>query len=230
MARSAPGHPGTRSAPPGTIVEYVTTQIRQRIVLGRLGPGERVPLYALAEEFGISRVPLREAMRQLEAEGLVDNVARRGAIVRPLTEQDLEDCFRLLEHIEVIAAKRAAKSADSTMVATMRYWADRMQALGDRNVGAEYLEAHHGFHFALFDALGDGVLLRTLGILWHTCQRFVMHCWPDPARQDESHAQHVELIDLVEQGDAKGAAALLQRHIRGGLESSLAYLRAERSA
>lgn len=222
--------PGTKSTPPETIVEYVTAQIRQRIVLGRLGPGERVPLYALAEEFGISRVPLREAMRQLEAEGLVDNVPRRGAIVRPLTEQDLEDCFRLLEHIEMIAAKRAAKSADATMVATMRFWAERMQALGDDGVSEEYLEAHHGFHFALFDALGDGVLLRTLRILWHTCQRFVMHCRPDSERQAVAHGQHIELVDLVEKGDSKAAASLLQKHIREGLNASLAYLKAERAA
>lgn len=215
---------------PESVAVYVTEQIRRRIVLGQLSPGQRLSMYTLGEEFGISRVPLREAMRQLEAEGLVDNVPRRGTVVRPLSMQDLEDCFQLLEYIESIAAKRAAKLANPLMVVEMRNWSDRMHELKDRRVSEEMLEAHRNFHFAFFDALGEGILLRLLRMLWHTCERYVMHCMPDTTRQEGSRLQHLELINLVEKGKGKAAAELLTCHIRESLEFSKAYLRREGSA
>lgn len=212
------------SATPETIVDYVTEQIRRRIVLGRLVPGERVPLYALAEEFGVSRVPLREAVRQLEAEGLLDNVPRRGAIVRELNRQDLEDAFRVLNDIEILAVRRAARNSDASVIAEMRYWSERMHGLGEDRVSEEMLEAHRAFHFALFDAAGDGILLRHLKMLWHTCERYVMHGMPDHDRQKRAQDEHLQLIDLVEAKDAKGASKLLEQHLKNSLHFALRKL------
>lgn len=214
-------------APPDTIVVYIIEQIRTRIILGELPAGKRIPLYSLADEFGISRVPLREAMRQLAAEGLVDQEPRRGTVVRPLSLQDLEDCFHLLEYLESIAATRATTTIHPEMVDAMRYWFDRMDELQDRHVSPEMLEAHRNFHFAYFSALGEGILLQLLRILWHTCQRYVMHCTPDARRRQRSRSQHRELISLVAKGDSAGTAELLQRHIREALDYSRDYLMRE---
>lgn len=218
------------SATPDTIVVYIIDQIRTRIILGELPAGKRIPLYELAEEFGISRVPLREAMRQLAAEGLVDQEPRRGTVVRPLSMQDLEDCFHLLEYLESIAAMRATTTVHPEMVDAMRHWFDRMDELQDRHVSPEMLEAHHNFHFAYFNALGEGILLQLLRILWHTCQRYVMHCSPDARRRQRSRSQHRELISLVAKGDGQGAADLLRKHIREALEYARDYLQREASA
>lgn len=193
-------------------------------MLGHIAPGARIPLYELAAEYGISRVPLREAMRQLEAEGLVDHTPRRGTVVRPLTQQDLQDCFDLLEHIESIAAVRAAAQTSPAMIADMRQWFDRMDQLQDHWVSEDMLQAHRNFHFAYFDALGDGVLLRIVRMLWHTCQRYVMHCAPDAHQIATSRAQHLELISLLECADGAGATALLVLHIRQALEYARAFL------
>lgn len=214
------------SATPETIVDYVTERIRRRIILGKLTPGERVPLYALAEEFGISRVPLREAVRQLEAEGLLDNVPRRGAIVRVLNRRDLEDAFRVLNDIEILAVARATAAADATVIAEMRYWSQRMHGLGEDSVSEEMLEAHRAFHFVLFEAGGDGILLRHLKMLWHTCQRYVMYGMPDPVRQKSSQDEHLKLIDLVEAKDSVGATQLLEHHLHNSLQFALEKLEA----
>jgi DNA-binding GntR family transcriptional regulator len=218
--------PGSSRAttPPETIVDYITEQIRRRIVLGKLTPGERVPVYALAEEFGISRVPLREAVRQLEAEGLLDNLPRRGAIVRKLNRQDLEDAFRVLNDIEILAVERATQAADASVIAEMRYWSERMHGLGEDSVSEEMLEAHRAFHFALFEAAGDGILLRHLKMLWHTCQRYVMYGMPDPERQESSQDEHLQLIDLVEAKNSAGATKLLEHHLQNSLEFAVTKL------
>lgn len=215
---------GRGSAPPETIVDYVTEKIRRRIVLGKLVAGERVPLYALAEEFGVSRVPLREAVRQLEAEGLLDNVPRRGAIVRRLNRRDLEDAFRVLNDIEIIAVKRAARASDASVIADMRYWSERMHGLDREGISEDMLEAHRAFHFALFDAAGDGILLRHLKMLWHTCERYVMHGMPDHDRQTSAQGEHLALIDLVEAKDATGASKLLEQHLKNSLKFALSKL------
>lgn len=220
----------TAPAAPDTVAVYIIDQIRTRIILGELPAGRRIPLYELAEEFGISRVPLREAMRQLAAEALVSQEPRRGTVVRPLSMQDLEDCFHLLEYLESIAAVRATSTVRPDMVDDMRYWFERMDELQDHYVSPEMLEAHRSFHFAYFNALGDGVLLQVLHILWHTCQRYVMHCEPDARRRLRSRNQHRKLISLIATGNADGAADLLSVHIREALDYARDFLILEASA
>lgn len=220
---------GVRSAPPLLLTDYVIDQVRSRIVLGALRPGERVPLDSLAEELGSSRVPLREAVRQLEAEGLVVTIPRHGAVISQFDKRDIEDAFHILEAVEVIAVERAAEAADARVIDSMRHWAREIAALQDKPVSREMLEAHRAFHFALFDAGGGAVLLRHLRMLWHTCERYVMLCMPDPKRRAESLHEHEELFDRIERRDPAGAASVLQRHLRASLASVLGRLSEEES-
>ncbi|MHB2024834.1 MAG: GntR family transcriptional regulator [Mycobacteriales bacterium] len=213
-----------RPATPETLVEYVTEQVRNRIILGVLKPGERVPLYALADEFGISRVPLREGLRQLEAEGLVDNVPRRGTVVRDLSRRDLVDAFDMLATIEVIAAERAAQAADEDTLERMREASQRMRRYGHDRVSAEMLHAHRDFHFAFFDRAGPGILLHHLRMLWHTCERYVMHGMPEPKRQESSRREHLELLRCIEKGEAEAAAEVLRHHLQASLDFALSRL------
>lgn len=212
---------------PGTITDFVTEQIRNRIVLGTLPPKHKVPVYELADELGVSRVPLREAVRQLEAESLVENLPRRGTVVRALNVSDLRDSFRILQAIEPIAARRAAESGSAEMVDSMRFWLEQMQELSRRRVpevSEEMLAAHRSFHFALFDATGDGVLARHLCMLWNTCERYVMNSLPNRRRQVEAAREHAELVERIEAGDPAGTEEVLGRHLDASLSSALAYL------
>ncbi|NDZ78274.1 GntR family transcriptional regulator [Streptomyces sp. SID10853] len=212
---------------PGTITDFVTAQIRNRIVLGALGPGAKVPVYELADELGVSRVPLREAVRQLEAECLVDNLPRRGTVVRPLSAHDLQDAFVILQAIEPIAARRAAESDDGTISASMRRWLDEMQELADKRVpqvSEAMLHAHREFHFALFRAAGEGVLQRHLCMLWNTCERYVMNSLPNHERQTAAAREHADLARCIQEGDPEGAAAVLRRHLEASLAGALDYL------
>lgn len=212
---------------PGTITDFVTEQLRNRIVLGVLKPGRKVPVYELADELGVSRVPLREAVRQLEAESMVDNLPRRGTVVRELNVADLRDAFEALHAIEPIAARRAASSGDPAVLESMRHWLEEMQRLAKRRVpqvSEEMLHAHRQFHFALFSAGGEGVLTRHLCMLWNTCERYVMNALPDPERQAASADEHAELVRRIEDGDPEGTAAVLRRHLDASLTSALRHL------
>jgi DNA-binding GntR family transcriptional regulator len=215
------------AAPPETVTEFVTEKIRDRIVLGALQPGQKLSVYDLALELGVSRVPLREAVRQLEAESLVDNLPRKGTVVRPLTFEDVSDAFEILDKIEVIAARRAAISGDGSTAKEMRYWLDQMQALSDRGVSPiseEMLHAHRAFHFALFNGSGGGgVLGRHLCMLWNTCERYVINS-RTPERQASAAAEHRLIVERIEAMDPDGTAEVLQKHIDAALAGTMTYL------
>ncbi|MFD2472660.1 GntR family transcriptional regulator [Amycolatopsis silviterrae] len=221
--------PGAAKAP-GTITEFVAQELRNRIVLGVLPPGAKVPVYELAAELEVSRVPLREAVRQLEAESLVENLPRRGTVVRELSVRDLRDAFEILQRIEPIAARRAAAPENAGVVDAMEFWLRKMQELSDRKVplvSPEMLEAHREFHFALFRAGGEGVLQTHLCILWNTCERYVMSSLPDLDRQAAAAAEHAELVRRIRAGDADGATEVLAAHLTASLTSSLRYLESD---
>lgn len=210
-----------------TTTTYVAEQIRNRIVLGILPPGSKVRVYELAEELGISRVPLREAVRELEAESLVDNLPRRGTIVRQLSEQDLRDSFALLRRIEPIAARRAAAAPDGDVAREMRHWLKELRRLHRRRVARvseEVLHAHRQFHFAMFAVSGDGVLQRHLGMLWNTCERYVMMSLPDRERQRAADREHARLVEAIAAGDPDLAVRALDDHLDNSLASCLSRL------
>ncbi len=212
---------------PGTITEFVAEELRNRIVLGTLQPGAKVPVYEIAASLGVSRVPLREAVRQLEAECLVVNLPRRGTVVRELSVVDLRDSFEILQAVEPIAARRAAASKDPVLAAEMERWLERMDDLFDRRVSQtseDMLHAHRQFHFALFRAGGEGVLQRHLCMLWNTCERYVMSSLPDVDRQLAAAREHAELVRRIRAGDPEGTAEVLRQHLSASLACSLRYL------
>ena len=227
MAKSVSGVDGDGLSAPGTITEFVTEQIRDRIVLGILPPGSKLSVYQLAEELGVSRVPLREAVRQLEAESLVDNLARRGTVVRPLNIQDVQDSFEILDSIEVIAARRAAEFSDESTIAAMRFHLEQMRLASQRpfhDATREMMNAHRQFHFAFFNAAGAGVLQRHLRMLWNTCERYVINSYPDLERQAEAAREHAEMVRQIEAKDPEGTVRVLREHLRASLNSALGYL------
>lgn len=227
MARSGTLGKADGSLAPATITEFVTEQIRDRIVLGVLSPGSKLSVYDLAEELGVSRVPLREAVRQLEAESLVDNPPRRGTVVRSLNVRDVRDSFEILKSIEPIAARRAAASADDETIAVMRSTLREMQDLSDRrllHVSRQMLHAHREFHFAFFRAAGEGVLQRHLRMLWNTCERYVINSVPDLERQAAAAREHAAMVSRIEARDPEGTTNALQEHLDASLKGALIYL------
>lgn len=214
------------AAPPGTVTEFVVEQLRDRIVLGTLQPGSKVSVYALADEFGVSRVPLREAVRQLEAECLVENLPRRGTIVRPLRTADIIDTYEMLDRIEVIAAQRAASSEGPDIAEEMQYWLDEMKRLSVDDaplVSAEMLHAHRAFHFSLFKGAGDGVLQQHLSMLWNTAERYVINA-RTPKRQRAANREHAELVKKIAAKDVDGVTEALHTHLNASRAATMQRL------
>ncbi|MFE7030672.1 GntR family transcriptional regulator [Streptomyces sp. NPDC057621] len=215
MVKSA----GPSAEPRGYLRQRAYDSLRQRIVEAELRPGQRLVERDLAAELEVSRIPLREALRLLEADGLVLLVPHRGALVAPFTPADVRNLFDVRESLESLAARLAAERTDR---AGLKRLSDRLDSAraatraGDRDAIAA---ANAGFHIDIVD-LADNPLLtgimrpleaRTHWLFRLTAQR-------DPAQQC---SEHEELYDAIQAGDGDRAAALAHGHIAAGRQASL---------
>ncbi|MYT69007.1 MULTISPECIES: GntR family transcriptional regulator [unclassified Streptomyces] len=204
----------------GSLRDRAYDTLRRRIVEAQLQPGERLVERDLAAELAVSRIPLREALRRLEAEGLVVLVPRRGALVSPFTPSDVRDLFDVRESLESLAARLAAERADADGLARLASRLDAARAATRRRDRAAIAAANAGFHTDIVE-LADNPLLtsmmrpleaRTLWLFRLTAQR-------DAARQC---AEHEELYEAIAAGAADRAAALALGHVADGRAESLA--------
>lgn len=201
-----------------TLAEFVLDELRRRIVLGAMAPGSRVEVDKLAVELGSSRIPVREAVRQLEAEGLVVNVPRHGVVVSEVRRQDIDDAYQLLEEAELIAAKRAVGQVTPELLERMRHWAAEIDRLREEPRSAEMLIAHRSFHFAMFETVGEGVLLRHIRMLWYACERYLVASMSEGGHSQKAMHEHEEFVTHLEKQDLRGLTKLIRAHLRASCQ------------
>jgi len=196
------------------LFEKVDERIRQRIFSRDLKPGERIDEQALARDFGISRTPLREALKVLQNEGLVKLVPRRGCFVAKLSGQDVDEIYGTIGLLEGACAARAAQAATLADVARLRRVTERMaQAAAERNF-KRYFDANLAAHAAIQQVGGNQWQNNVIQYLRSMCR-----LWPYvsigklPGRLEESLSEHQELLDAIEAHDAARAEAVMRKHI-----------------
>ena len=221
------------SAPPGdpgfaTKSDLAYTRVRELILSGTLAPGAVLPQVALAQQIGISTTPLREALRRLKQEGLVELDAHRDARVRPLDATEARDLLELRRSLDPLAASLAALRRTDADVDDLRAALDGLEALSASPSLAQ-LASHHRFHAAIHRASHNALLVQTLDGLWVKTDRYRRHGLEAGRSDDEREARAVEhrrLFEAVRDGDAATAADLMLRHV----ETSLGARSADRLA
>ena len=189
----------------------VVAQLRQAILTGRLKPGERLVEERLATDLGVSRNPVREAIRALASEGLVAVTARRGASVLKLTEQEARETIEVRALLEGHNARLAARHRDKAIIRRV----EKVLARGTRAVAGgrfeELLSLNQEFHHELY-AAGHNAVLGDL--VQKLRERTAMLFAPaDPARQSRSWQEHAAILRAVIDGDERTAATLAAEHV-----------------
>jgi DNA-binding GntR family transcriptional regulator len=200
------------------LYEEVAERLRERIFRQELPPGSWIDELKLAEEYGISRTPLREALKVLAAEGLVTMKLRRGAYVTDVSERDLSEVYHLLALLESDAAGIAAEQASDQQLQQLQLLHERLRAArGDRE---EFFRLNEAFH---------GELLRVAGNRWRDQMvadlRKVMklnrhHSLLKTGRIEESLAEHEAIMQALRQRNGPAAAERMREHFRSGLEAA----------
>jgi DNA-binding GntR family transcriptional regulator len=204
-----------------TIGEMVYEVIHEAIVAGMFAPGERLRQEALATAIGVSRIPVRSALLQLESEGLVDFHPRRGAVVRSLSTEQLREIYELREVLEPYALKKSLPTMTPDRIARLRELA---VSLDDEHEGADFLDLRITFYRELYNVDLNPQLVKIIEELRSAVGRYLLG-WRVAQTHDHSHAS---LVDAVEAGDLKGATKVLLAHleqVRHGLETMIAQSR-----
>jgi DNA-binding GntR family transcriptional regulator len=208
--------------------DFAYLRLREMIMSGELAPGEVLNQAALAPAIGISTTPLREALRRLKSEGLVELDAHRDARVSPLTAEQARDLLELRMSLDPLAAALAAERRSSAEILQMRAALRDLRPLPVSPTFTD-LVAHRRFHTAIYTASRNELLISTLDGLWDTADRYrrlALSEVRDPAERERTASEHEQLLHCVINRDAARAAEVMRQHI----DASLGAQAAERLA
>jgi DNA-binding GntR family transcriptional regulator len=210
-----------------TLAEQIAARLSDDILAGRLAAGARLSQERLAEQFGVSRVPIRDALRHLQAEGLLVNHSRLGLSVAELSPADLEELYDIRLALEPVVARLATPNLRATDLAEMRRHLDVMSSSGE--LSAEWFSAHADFHRALNTPSRRERMCRMVDSLRAQTERYVRFYRGALERADELGAEHELIYSTAEAGDADAVAAEVHKHLLLVRDRVLAYLRSHRA-
>ncbi len=194
-----------------TLREKIVETIRNAIVNGQLVAGTRVAEPDLADKFGISRTPIREAFRQLESEGFITVIPRKGAIVASLSHKDVAEFYDLKAVLEGYAARIAAKKLTEKDILKMETVNRQMEAAAEKKDVRKVLALHNEFHNIFLKACGNEKLHSIVQNLVMQFQRFRL-ILAMPGRVEGTIRQHREIIEAFRKQDSSLAESLVQKN------------------
>ncbi|HZQ64635.1 MAG TPA: GntR family transcriptional regulator [Gaiellaceae bacterium] len=199
----------------GEALELILRELREEILDGRLRPGERIHQQAVAQRFGTSRQPVREALRQLQNEGLVVVLPNVGARVARLDANELVEVYLLRERLEPLAVSLGASRLPDERLAEMRREAEWMEQNEPGGREAEWLGHDRAFHMASFAGAEAPRLLAIVESLWNVAEQYRRaYLGLRAGAIEPTLLEHRLLIDALARRDGDDAARTLEMHIR----------------
>lgn len=193
--------------------DVVFNTLRQAILKGDLLPGERLMEIQLANKLGVSRTPIREAIRKLELEGLVIMIPRKGAIVAEITEKDLRDVLEVRASLEVLAIELAcARITEEGLLKLEEALNDFEEALHSKDVTL-IAEKDVAFHDVIFNATHNERLIQTLNNLREQIYRYRVEFLKDFSHHERLKAEHREIFGTIKDKNKEQARKLIVEHI-----------------
>jgi DNA-binding GntR family transcriptional regulator len=200
------------------LYEDVAERLRQQIFNRELEPGAWIDEQKLAAEYGISRTPLREALKVLSVEGLVTMKLRRGAYVTEMSVQDVADVYRLLGLLESDAAAEACERASADDLRELRRLHDELEAAAPQR--ERYFALNEAFHLRLLEVARNRWRAQIVADLRQVMKLNRHHSLFKQGRLGQSLHEHRELMAALEARDVERARQLMQTHFAAGLEAT----------
>ena len=199
---------------PAALHEQVRDRLRAMIVRGTLPAGSNIGETELSDRLGISRTPLREALKLLGAEGLIELRSRRGAFVVPINLADVADAFEVAAGLEQLGAAQAALRATGDDIAQLERWQQRMEARHAARELDAYFDLNQSIHRGIVAMSGNATLRCTHELLFPRIERLRFAALRSNARWDESIAEHRAVLAAIAARDPAAAGAAMAHHVR----------------
>lgn len=209
--------PAHNSLAPRALYEEVAERLRQRIFQGELLPGEWIDEVRLAADYGISRTPMREALKVLAAEGLVTIKVRRGAYVTEMSEQDLAAAYHVLALLEADAAAAVARQASDDALAELQALHDELSAA--QTDQERFFQLNERYHLRLLSLAGNR-WREQMALDLRKVMKLARHASLNRAgRMSAATAEHAALMQALARRDAHAAAQAMQAHFSSSLQA-----------
>lgn len=195
-----------------TAQDVVLRSLRTDLLTGVLAPGDQIVQESLADRYGVSRVPLREALKTLESEGQVVYFPHRGYFVAELSVADLLEVYRLRELLEAEAIRHAVPTLSDADVAAISELAVEIDDAATDDDVLAMTAANRRFHFAIFDASGLPRLSRLLRQLWDATDAYRALYFSEQVNRERVSTEHLLMLDALRARDANALVALHNDH------------------
>jgi DNA-binding GntR family transcriptional regulator len=193
--------------------DVVFNTLRQAILRGELEPGERLMEIQLAEKLGVSRTPIREAIRKLELEGLVVMIPRKGAEVAHITEKDMRDVLEVRSTLEELAIALACKNKTKEALDELKLANKLFEAAVVSRDVVKIVEADVKFHDAIYNMTDNQKLNQIINNLREQMYRYRLEYIKDARTHSILVSEHADIIRRLENSDVEGAKAVMKQHI-----------------
>lgn len=193
--------------------DVVFNTLREAILRGDLVPGERLMELQLASKLGVSRTPIREAIRMLEQEGLAITIPRKGAIVAGMTEKDMQDVLEIREALEELSVQVACDKITDEQIAMLRETMENFkESLESGNI-KRMAEADVEFHNVIYQATDNPKLINMLSNLQEQMYRYRVEYLKNPDNHDQLLQEHEAIYKGILEKDKYGVTQMIRRHI-----------------
>ncbi|MDD3184612.1 MAG: GntR family transcriptional regulator [Anaerostipes sp.] len=199
--------------------DVVFNTLRQAIITGEFAPGERLMEIALANRLGVSRTPVREAIRKLELEGLVVMIPRKGAEVAKITEKDLRDVLEVRSSLEELAAELATERLDDEFKERILSALKAFEEAIEKQDDAEIADTDMDFHDIIFEATQNKRLITIINNLREQMYRYRLEYVKDQEYHSVLLREHKELVKAMFDGDKMEARRIMKIHIENQEET-----------
>jgi DNA-binding GntR family transcriptional regulator len=210
---------------PLALYQEVAERLRERIFSHELKPGAWIDEQAIAEQYGISRTPLREALKVLAAEGLVTLKPRRGCYVTEISERDLDEIFSVMSLLEGQCAREATVRASEDDLATIARMHEDLEAAARRGDINAFFEANQAFHHEVQAVADNRWLLQVINDLRKVIKLSRHHSLFSDGRLEQSLDEHRDILKAMLARDPAGAETAMRTHIGSGRQALARFAR-----
>jgi DNA-binding GntR family transcriptional regulator len=206
---------------PRTREEFVADRLREAILRGGLEPGQRLDENALAQVWGVSRTPVRSAIRVLAAESLVELHPHRGAVVSELSRGELEDVYLIRGMLEGMAARLAVPNVDEERLAVLQTILAEMENAPDADV---WMALNNRFHHTIYQAANRPRMLSIIEYVRNIATPYIRQFIDAPEHMESSRRDHRRILDACASADGERAEAEIRKHLQEVCEANLEYV------
>ena len=205
--------------------EQVFDYLKAQIISGKLAPGAHIKVNEIADILSVSKVPVREAIKKLEASGYVEVIHNIGAKVKRFNLEELEQIVLIRQQLEPLATRLAAERIDAKTIKKLQLLAEKMDALVQSKDKAEYSLINQDFHMTLYRASDSDLLVDLIEDLWNRSERSALVFTLFPDRFANSNLEHKELIRYLQERNVDRAVEIIAHQKSEGFISVVQVLK-----